>query len=199
MIRKNPINCNLIRVNNSTKSLFDHFMSSFRPESETCPCCKRKGDCVVFASYQRYVIDYINDQVVTSSIEITRVRCSCGHTHAILPDPIIPYDSYSLFFILRVLREHARHHGTVLELCERFCITPSILYRWKHLYQSHRAEWQGLLKTLEQSFLSSLDELMTIDPFSGIAIAFFRKTGLSFMQSHKNPTCSHRSTICSVP
>lgn len=128
------------------------------------------------------------------TLRILRVKCSCcGHTHAILPDPIIPYDSYSLFFILRVLAEYFMRVRTVTAICDTFCITPMQLYRWKALYQKHRREWQGLLKTVEQDILSSLKDLVRTDPFSSFAQMFFRKTDLSFMQSHKNPTISSRS------
>ena len=68
------------------------------------------------------------------------------------------------------------------------------LYRWKALYQEHRREWQGLLKTIEQNLLSSVKELVHLDPFSSFSELFFQKTGLSFMQSHKNPAVSLRST-----
>lgn len=194
MIRKFQLKCNLIHVKSSTKSLFELFMKSFRPEREICPFCGRTGDCSVFAYYDRYVIDFIKGKPVTSSIMISRVRCSCGHTHAILPDPIIPYDSYSLFFILRVLMEYSLRIRTVSELCDRFCITLTTLYRWKKLYREHRLEWQGLLKTIEQSMLASIKELICIDPYCDLAESFFRKTGLSFLQSHRNPSYCKRSS-----
>ena len=193
MIRKNQINCNLIREKRSSKSIFDSFIKSFRPEEEACPVCRRKGDCRIHAYYSRYIIDFIGGKPVAVLIRIPRVICSCGHTHAILPDPIIPYDSYSLFFILRVLIEYFRKTCTIQRLCERFGITPSMLYRWKRLYRDHRCKWQGVLKSIEQDIVSSLDELISISPFSDLAFSFFRKTGYSFLQSHKNPAPCQRN------
>lgn len=162
-------------------------MSSFDPGSETCPVCHRKGDCRIHAYYERFVIDFINGKPVCLTIRVLRVICSCGHTHAILPDPIIPYDSYSLFFILRVLIEYHRRSRTIIRLCEKYGITPAMLYRWKKLYQEHRCEWQGLLESIEQDVLSSLKALIRLDPFMDFASLFFQKTGLTFLQSHRNP------------
>ena len=193
MIRENQLKCNLIRQKNSTKTLFDSFMTSFKPKKTKCPSCGRTGDCNSFAKYNRYVVDFIKGKPVSSTIEIVRVKCSCGCTHAILPDPIIPYDSYSLFFILRVLTEYAMKRYTVSNLCDRFGISPSTLYRWKDLYKKHRLEWQGLLKTLEQTFFASLVELAFLAPYSSYALSFLQKTGMSFLQSHKNPTHLPRS------
>lgn len=187
MIRKNWLDCKLIRIKSSTKALFDAFMTSFRPELEICPVCLRKGDCRIHSHYDRYIIDFIAGKTDCTSITVTRVICSCGHTHAVLPDPIIPYRSYSLFFILRVLMEYFLKCSTVEQLCKRFGITPSILYKWKQLFLDHRREWLGLLNSVETGISASLKTLLTTDPFSAFARMFFQKTGLSFLQSHRNP------------
>ena len=192
MIRKNQLNCNLIRIKNSTKSIFDSCMESFKPEMETCPLCKRTGDCHIHAYYNRFIIDFISGAPVIDQIRIPRIICSCGHTHAILPDPIIPYDSYTLFFMLRVLAEYHLRLKTVNKICEVFMIPTTTLYRWIHLYNDHRREWQGLLSSVEQDVLDSLKNLIRKDPFSDFATFFFQKIGKSFMQSHKNPTHSPR-------
>lgn len=168
-------------------------MATFRPEMETCPLCKRTGDCHIHAYYNRYIIDFISGSPVVDQIRIPRIICSCGHTHAILPDPIIPYNSYTLFFILRVLVEYFLKLKTVGRLCENFMIPATTLYRWICLYYNHRCEWQGLLTTVEKEILDSLNNLILKDPYSEFAIFFFQKTGRSFLQSHKNPTHSHRT------
>lgn len=195
MIRKNLLNCNLIQIkDSSTKILFDCCMNSFNIHEEECPLCHRKGECRIHAYYYRFAIDFIDGHPVVHRLRILRVMCSCcGHTHAILPDPVIPYSSYSLFFILQVLFMYLSHSMTVSVICDSFCITPMQLYRWKSLYQDHRREWQGLLKSVEQDLLSSLEELMSFDPFSSFAKDFFLKTSSTFMQSHKNPApCPRR-------
>jgi hypothetical protein len=68
-----------------------------------------------------------------------------------------------------------------------------MLYRWLKLYSDHRREWQGILKTVSQPLLDSLKELIRIEPFSDLAHSFFRSTGRSFLQSHRNPAVSLRS------
>lgn len=84
--------------------------------------------------------------------EIKRVRCvSCGHTHAILPDYIVPYTSYSLLFILRVLAGHFLGLGSVEQLCRRYSISVSMLYQWKALFLTHKEIWLGALEDMEVS------------------------------------------------
>ena len=189
MIRKNSLFCKIIRIKTSSKSLFLDFMASFQPETETCPCCGSTGNCKVHSSYQRSMIDIIHGKPVYQELCITRIICgSCGHTHAILPDTIIPYSQYGIFFILRVLGEYFAHVKTVAALCEAYSITPSMLYRWRHLFLKNRSVWLSVLELSEQSPRDFIRFLCLKEPFSEFSTTFFRLTGFSFLQSHANPT-----------
>ena len=42
---------------------------------------------------------------VRHSLCIMRLICTCGHTHAILPDFIIPYSGYGLSFLKALLTQ----------------------------------------------------------------------------------------------
>ena len=71
------------------------------------------------------------------------MRCkSCGHTHAIIPDYIIPY---SLLFVLRVLGEYFLRKRTVEGMCRRYNITPSMVYSWKRVFEEYKEMWLGVL------------------------------------------------------
>ncbi len=162
-------------------------MAGFHPELQTCPCCGVKGYCSVHAYYDRSLVDFAGGKPVRHSLCILRLVCSCGHTHAILPDFIIPYSTYGLFFILRVLAEYFLRPVSVERLCERFLITQNQLYRWLVLFRRQKDEWMGLLSSLETSGLSFLKSLFIMSGYSGFASAFVRRFAVSFLQSHKNP------------
>ena len=184
MIRKNSLFCKLIRIKSSSKLLFDSFMAGFLPEKETCPYCGASHTCHSHASYDRNLIDFI-----------CRVICrSCGHTHAILPDLIIPYSTYGLFFILRVIAEYLTGRYSVEQLCSRFDISHSMLYRWYSLFLSHKQEWLGMLTSAETSSFAFLKSLCRIPAFSAFASAFVLHTSVSFLQSHRNPA-PYRQTV----
>ena len=189
MIRKNSLFCKIIRIKTSSKSLFLDFMSSFHPETESCPHCQSNGNCKTYATYQRSIIDIIHRKTVYQELCITRIICkSCGHTHAILPDTIIPYSQYGIFFILRVLGEYFAHAKTVALFCESYSITPSMLYRWRDLFLRNRSVWLGILKLNEQLPRDFIRFLCLKDSFSDFSIDFLQLTGFSFLQSHANPT-----------
>lgn len=167
-------------------------MAAYRIEMEECPTCGKRGGCHIHAYYERYIIDFMDGHVKTVRIRILRVICSCGHTHAILSDPIIPYDSHSLFFILRVLAEYFVHTKTIVEICRTYLISVSTFYRWRSLFREHRVEWQGLLSSIEADLRSAVHVLIGLDPFSDMALTFFKSTGISFLQSHANPASNCR-------
>ena len=64
-----------------------------------CPKCKTVGLFHRHAVYSRYLFNNTEEYIT-----IQRVRCeSCGSTHALLPDIIIPYRYFSSPFIILVI------------------------------------------------------------------------------------------------
>ena len=189
MIRKNSLFCKLIRIKTSSDSLFSSFMSPYSHTMQRCPSCHSQGNLILHGSYRRNIIDFTNGNIIYRKISVKRFKCqSCGHTHAILPDLIVPYAQYSLFFLLRALGEYFLHLKTVSEICHVYSITPSMLYRWKALFLCHRADWLPLLERLENSPFAFLKFLCFQENFSSLfSLPFFKKTGISFLQSHQNP------------
>lgn len=187
MIRYNTVFCKLISTKKSISELYADSMFSPKGQAVVCPVCGSSGNCVPHGSYRRCVVDYIGGKVVYSSIKVRRVRCTgCGHTHAILPDLIIPYTTYSLFFILRVLSAYFRHRP-VGQICRRFAITPSMLYQWKALFLAHKEIWLGVLRSAETAPEHFLRWIMHVPDYSvRFASAFFSKTAYSFLQRHRD-------------
>ena len=65
-------------------------------------------------TYSRYMITIKGNQIESVLLRIPRIKCtSCGHTHAVLPEMLIPYSSYSLRFVLTVLRDYFLHLHTI--------------------------------------------------------------------------------------
>lgn len=194
MIRKNSLFCKLIRIKTSSKILFEHFMAGFRADLETCPYCGASHKCCDHASYERNLIDFISGRPVYHKVSVSRVICSgCGHTHAILPDLIIPYSTYGIFFILRVIAEYLMHRTSVEQLCLRFDISHSMLYRWFSLFLEHRSLWLGVLASSETKAFSFLTGIVSQE-YSRFSAAFTLLTSFSFLQSHRNPA-DYRQTV----
>lgn len=189
MIRKFTLLCKLNSINISDFRIFKSAQDSIVISSLTCPTCGAKHACSFHASYERDLIVIHNNAVVCHNVSISRVICSsCEHTHALLPDVLIPYGSYSLFFILNVLRLYFLHSYTVEKLCSLYSISISTLYAWIHLFHMQKKLWLGVLSKLETSALSFLVILMGVDSF---LMDFFHSFHYSFLQQYRFTTRSH--------
>ena len=141
-------------------------MDSFSHSLQECPYCHSVGNLIPHGYYRRNIIDFTGSKTTYHKISVRRFKClSCGHTHAVLPDFIVPYTQYSLFFLLRVLAEYFLHLKTVSEICLTYAITPSMLYRWKALFLCHKKHWLPLLEHLETSSFSFLKKLSFMEDF----------------------------------
>ena len=190
MIRDFQLFCKLNTIKISELQLFKQTIDSFCPDNTTCIFCGAIGALEAHGYYTRYFILLAGDEILIESLPVPRYKCDCGRTHSLLPAHLIPYSSYSLFFILTVLRAYSLHLKTVAVLCDRYGIATSTLYAWIHLYNQHKALWLGILKNLESSNISFLYYLFGADNF---LLHFFSQMSFSFLQGMSKATPSHRT------
>ncbi len=166
-------------------------MAMFQPEQETCPICGSTGNCHIHDYYGRSIIDFRNGHPQKDECCVMRVFCdSCEHAHAILPDCIIPYSSYSLLFVLRLLGTYFAGLHSVERLCEKFGITRNQLYKWLTLWKTHKREWLGILADAETSDTAFLEAVTSTDSYSAFSMEFILRLRISFLQSHANPVAA---------
>lgn len=188
MIRLFTVFCKLNFITLSDPDLFLEAMKDFSPEKIPflklkCPCCGAKNPPWSFHdSYDRYLISFEKGSSITRTIVITMIMCgSCKHSHAILPEIIVPHGSYSLTFILLVLKDYFASKMTIKALCEKFQISVSMLYRWKHLFLKHKKLWLGILENIYKNPISFLSSLLCSSTSDDLLI-FFLQNGYSFLQ-----------------
>lgn len=92
MIRVFELFCKLNFINISAEAFFLQAMSKLNLNNIVCPLCKTKHpEWKKHDVYERWLISFENGHTVTYRITVTRYRCSsCGHTHAVLPESIVP-------------------------------------------------------------------------------------------------------------
>lgn len=146
------------------------------PSDYVCPVCGAKGCMELFGHYERYLVTWEGSVQVTHTLTVSRYRCdSCGHTHAALPSCLVPYKSYSLRFILAALRDYFLHVLPVEQLCQRYGISISTLYRWLLLFRCQKSLWLGTLNDAalcEGSFLEGLGGAFLMDFHQSFRISF---------------------------
>jgi len=184
MIRQETIFSKLFLIKISDLKLLD----AMQPRYDACPSCGAAGRCSPHGPYLRCMISICDGARKEHEISVPRVICgSCGSTHALLADVLIPYSSYSLRFILHVLRAYFYRNCTVEALCERFSIAISTLYEWMHLFKTHANLW---LSALQQILLATAEALDCFEDIQMLPSSFFRRYGFSFLQSRRATRCS---------
>ncbi len=197
MIRYYTLFCKLFSLKKSSLELYAEKAATPAVHSIVCPGCCSKGNCAVHSSYKRTLIDIKDGKVVYDRVEIKRVRCkSRGHTHAILPDYIVPYTTYSLLFILRVLCTHFLGLETVEQLCLRYHISPSMLYQWKALFLEHKKIWLGVLENDRTAPGRFIQQLRSWPSYSeDFGRQFYQKAARSFLQRHRDAARSRHAVF----
>ena len=183
MIRDKAIFIKLIHLHLSDQQLYDSAVFVFEPSSCICPLCKAKGRFKQIQPYDRHMIS-VNEGVRADKVlSVHRFLCeSCGHTHALLPDILIPFGSYSLRFVLTVLEGYLNRPGSVADYCESWKIAISTLYGWIHLFASHYNAW---CQVLDRIIWVCRDALRTVSDSTAFPSGFLARFGFSFLQAAK--------------
>ena len=183
MIRKKAIFIKLNQLHYSDRQLFDAAVAGFKPSSCHCPKCGAVGRFSRIRPYRRYMISAEHGSRSDTKLIIPRFRCdSCGSTHSLLPDPLIPFGSYSLRFILSVLLAYLNRSTTVAAFCDRWQIAVSTLYGWIHLFRSQYNAWCRILDRILWVTQKSLDSVFAFPAFPS---DFLTRFGFSFLQGHR--------------
>ena len=163
--------------------LFNKIKGQFKSGLAKCPPpCKTNGRMKRHDTYKRNLVDYYEKAVHEYIVDIERCMCgSCGHTHAALPDVIVPYNAYSIIFILTVLKEYFHTHAAT-GICKKYGIAVSTLYAWRDRYLTHASLDLGAI--VEGALLSRTRWLEDAPDIcrSCATSGFFGKFGFSFMQ-----------------
>lgn len=178
------------------QQLYDYCISRFfHPDAWVCPFCGETGTCGFIGSYHRGLIlvpEMEGPQPSNGSIRIRRICChNCGHTHAVLPDWIIPYRQYSLLFVLCVLRDYYRRtsdpeYHTVGAVCGKYGISEQLLYQWIHDLEENRSRFllaiQRVETTLKDFLQKAIDEASFLETFY---LATPKEARRAFLQTHR--------------
>lgn len=194
MIRKESLKCKLNLPFFVSDAELKRFISSADPSRERCPSCGARGQCRFFAFYKRSIVDIVGGKPFWRTIIVIRVMCACGHTHALLPDFVVPYKQYTLPFILHILHLYFSRSMTVQKLCEAFWISPPTLYEWKRAFALHRSWWPEFVRSGKKDCLDNIVLLLSRPVFSDFTSGFWGQTLFSFLQTHANP-----ANCCRLP
>ena len=152
------------RVKNITQKIYNQMINKLDLVLLTCPLCSHTGT-EVHSYYDRAV----KSENITFRLVVLRIRCQfCGHTHAILPDTIVPYSSVSLKDTISILLSETPDQIKSF-LLNNLSLDFSDVYRIRRNFKKY---WEQRLKSTELSIDNQISQP---------CISAFRR---QFMQIH---------------
>ena len=94
-----------------------------------CPYCHAKGKLIKYGTYERNLSVLVDNEVENYRISIQRVICtSCNHTHALLPNFIVPYKIMTIFSISQIAKRASI--SSAYKLAETINLSVQMIYSY---------------------------------------------------------------------
>lgn len=98
-------------------------------DRNVCPCCHAKNKLIKYGTYERNLSILLDNEVENYRIYIQRVICtSCNHTHALLPNFIVPYKIMAIFSIAQIVKRATI--SSVYKLAETINLSVQMIYTY---------------------------------------------------------------------
>ena len=108
------------------------YMQSLMPDLsdvsyDECPFCHARKKLVKFGYYHRNISCIIDDVIENYYVSVHRVKCnSCNHTHALLPNFLVPYKIMALSSIAIIAQRAAS--SSAYKLAEKINLSFQSIY-----------------------------------------------------------------------
>lgn len=128
-----------------TQDYIQDLMPSCEDITCKCPNCKAKNCFSFHGSYMRNISFVYEKKIYDFHVCVTRVICnSCGSTHALLPDFIVPYKIFSRDSILRIVA--CACSSSVTKTAESFNTSWELIYSFLAIFLSFFSHVDSLNK-----------------------------------------------------
>ena len=123
-----------------------------------CPFCNAKNSFVKYGTYTRSLNVLIKDELVKfNDLFVQRVICkSCNHTHALLPNFIIPYKQTTVFSITEIVQRAVK--SSAYAISNTLNISTQFIYNLILLISSFYSSFKILNNKKQYENTQSLNE-----------------------------------------
>lgn len=118
----------------STNNEKEEYIQSVMPDitdinKNICPCCHAKNKLIKYGTYERNVSFIIDNNTENYRVKVQRVSCcSCGHTHALLPNFVAPYKIMAICSIAEIVQKASI--STAYKLAETINVSIQMIYKY---------------------------------------------------------------------
>ena len=120
-----------------------------------CPLCKKEHTLSFHKTYERNIIFHLFNYEIVAKIKLIVLECSyckeynkdIQHYHAVIPDYIFPYHTYSSNIIMNCLIEHYLNKLIIKEVIEQANISHQLYYKWLNEFNRYSLISSIILQT----------------------------------------------------
>lgn len=150
-ILMNAIFCKLCRLKKTATQIFEQSVSFFiKSRKHSSNKHGELSDLSQNGWYERSLISIVFGKI---HMDIVKVPCCQSRgtgekvSEAVLPDICIPSSSFTVFFVLFVMRDKYMPGSTLTnnQICEKYGIAMSTLRRWARLFKHMLSQWGKIL------------------------------------------------------
>ncbi len=151
---------NLKKFNNYDKKV--EYLQSLMPtitdvNELKCPYCKAKNSLIKYGHYKRNISVYDNNQIENYLVSVQRVMCkSCGKTHALLPNFVVPYVIMACFSIAKIVTEAME--SSVYKLSNKIKLSYQLIYTYISIVMAFFTDFKILNNTKEYVSINKFNE-----------------------------------------
>ena len=138
-----------------------------------CPLCKKEHTLSFHKTYERNIIFHLFNYEIVAKIKLIVLECSyckeynkdIQHYHAVIPDYIFPYHTYSSNIIMNCLIEHYLNKLIIKEVIEQANISHQLYYKWLNEFNKYSLissiilQTKNEIKEILQEIENRLEEL----------------------------------------
>jgi len=179
--------------------------NAFNHEDEfpKCPKCTSNKHFVEHCTYVRNICTIINSEIVHTSIEVLRLRCTgCAKTHAILPDDVIPYSYYCKSFVMHCLKMYYLENKSVSDIVSITNTYEKLIYKFLNQYSNEFLSLIFFLKTYLNIYITTdthykniFKIIYNIENFKKFLKEYFSSTNRVFLMIKRQNIISRKNLI----
>lgn len=98
-------------------------------DKNICPSCHAKNKLIKYGKYERNISILVDDSIQNYTVSVQRLICtSCNHTHALLPNFVVPYKIMALCSITQIVQRASI--SSAYKLAEIINISVQLIYTY---------------------------------------------------------------------
>jgi len=174
-----------VNCNNYGEKIFNNYLFF----DYICPTCGARHSFTRHACYERNICLMDNcDNIHEEKMMILRLLCgSCGSTHAVLPNDVVPYCIYSYSFIMNVLIKYFIENKKIVDICEACSISFQLIYSFVSKFTEFLNSSFSVLKTMGYDIPCTPEKVLlnitSINEKTNFSLTYFINTRWMFLMT----------------